>query len=190
VFATSALRRTVGEEGALTTVKQLAVRPGRVIRDFLTGRTVGYVHPAAYLLLTSAAFALVSSALGGATVGGEADRLFALLLIPFVAAVLRVLFWRGPYNYAEHLIAVVYLAAQVLLFLALPYFGVFIVPQAFGEWFAVVSLAACVGYFAWGYSQMFEQRPLLAAGGALIALFIGILVWLGFTLVIVALLRR
>jgi hypothetical protein len=190
MVATSALRRTVGEEGALTTIKQLVVRPGWVIRDFLSGRSVRYVHPATYLLLTAAIFAVVSSTLGNATGGGESDQLFALLIIPFVAAAARVIFWRGSYNYAEHLIAVVYLAAQAILFLAVLYVGVLIVPQALIRWFAVVPLAVCVGYFVWGYSQMFEQRRLLVAGRALAALLIGTVAWLAFTLVMVTLLRR
>lgn len=189
-FAAGVLRRAVGEEGALVTVKQLAVRPGQMIRDYLAGRTVRYVHPATYLLLAAAVFALVSSALGGATGAGESDRLFALLVIPIVAAACRVLFWRGAYNYAEHLIAVTYLAAQALLLLVLLYCGTLLVPQIFVGWFAAVSIVLSTAYFSWGYSQIFEQRPVLAAGGALAALLVGVVVWLGITMVIVAVLRR
>jgi len=161
-----------------------------MIRDYLAGGTVRYVHPATYLVLAAAVFALVSSAPGGATGAGEAERLFALLVIPIVAAACRLLFWRESFHYAEHLIAVTYLGAQALLLLALLYCGALLAPQAIVGWFAAASLVLSAAYFTWGYSQIFERRPLLAAGGALAALLVGTAAWLGVTVAIVTLLRR
>ena len=189
-FVAGALQRTVGEEGALHTARQLTVRPGRVIRDYLAGRTIRYVHPATYLLLGVAFFALVLGVVGGPTGAGETERLFTLLVIPFVVVASRMVFWRGPFNFAEHLIVVLYLAGHVLVILAATYGVVLLVPRSFAGSAALAWFAIGAGYFVWGYSRIFEERPIRAAGAALAALSIGILVWLAFTLILVTLLRR
>jgi hypothetical protein len=58
-FVRGAFRRVVGEEGALHTALQLFRRPGVVVRDYVAGRTVRYVHPVAWLLLSVALLTIV-----------------------------------------------------------------------------------------------------------------------------------
>jgi hypothetical protein len=100
------------EEGIGHTIAQLTVRPGTMIREYLSGRTACYTHPAAYLLIAAAVFTLGLQLVAASTGAGDENRIFALMIIPFVAAASRALFWRGRYNYAEHLIAVMYLCAS------------------------------------------------------------------------------
>ena len=189
-FAVTILRRSGGEEGAVNTVRQLATAPGLVIHDYWVGRTVRYVHPAAYLLLMAALFAVVSNSLGGPTNAAESDRLFLLLVIPFVAGTSRVLFWRTQYNYAEHLIAVMYLAGQVLLIATILFFGTLIVPQSLIGVYSMMCLGVGVGYFVWAYSRIFGRRPWLAAGAGLAALVLGTLGWAAAVFAIVTALRK
>ena len=55
------------DHGLLHTVHWLTVRPDRVVRDYLAGRTVPYTNPVAYLLLCFAAFAIAVRVFGGTT---------------------------------------------------------------------------------------------------------------------------
>jgi hypothetical protein len=137
-----------------------------------------------------AVFAVVARAVGGATGAGESDRLFTLLVIPFVAAALRLMFWRGGYNYAEHLIAAIYLVAHVLLILVAFLFIGSVLPQAMVGVVGVIAVVSSVVYFTWGYSQVFAAHRASAAARALVALLLGALLWLGFTFVVVSMLRR
>ena len=189
-LAAAAARRSVGEEGAFHTMKLLSTRPGQVIRDYVAGRTVRYVHPAAYLLLTVAVFAVVARALGGATGAGESDRLFTLLIIPFVAAASRLLFWRDGYNYAEHLIAAIYLAAHAVLILVVFLVIGFVLPQGMVGAVGALAVLSSMVYFTWGYSQVFAAHARSAAARAIVALLLGAVLWAGFTFVVVSMLRR
>lgn len=81
---------------------------------------------------------------GGASGAAESDKLLAFLVVPFVAGASRVFYWRGGYNYAEHLIAILYLAAQTLLLLTLLYPLTLVVPKPLNDSFAVFSLVSGV----------------------------------------------
>jgi hypothetical protein len=107
-----------------------------------------------------------------------------------IAGVSRACFWRGPFNYAEHLIAVLYLAAQSLLILTLLYFGTLVVPQNFIGSYAAACLSVSVAYFVWGYSQVFNRRPWLAVAASMVSLVLGSIIWFGVVLLLVTLLRR
>lgn len=189
-LAAGALRRTIGEAGALRTLWLLTVRPDRVITDYLGGRTVRYVHPAAYLLLATATFALVVRALDGPTGAGESDKLLALLIIPFIAAAARVLFWPEKSNFAEHLIAVMYLAAQVVIFLAACFVGTRLVPESAWDTYAAACAVLGAGYFAWAYGRAFAGGHWWSVLRAAIALVAGIAAWVGSVMALVSLLRR
>jgi len=165
------------EAGLTHTVVELTARPGLMIREYLAGRTVRYMHPAAYLLVSAGAFAFCSSVFGGPTGSGGEDRLFAALLIPFVAGASRILFWRGRYNYAEHLISVMYLSAHVLLILAVLYVAVPLLPGRMLALYATAAITAAAAYFLWGYSQLFPGRTIRALLAGVVALLFGALSW-------------
>jgi hypothetical protein len=184
-----AVRRLIGEEGAFRTARELFSNPGRVIRDYIAGRTKPYVHPAAYLLLTVAVFAIVVRLTSGTTGAGDTDRVLVLLVVPSVAAASRALFWRGRFNYAEHLLAVTYLSAQCLVILTVLFAGMLVVPQGAAAMYSIASLVVCVGYFVWAYSTIFEQRRWIAAAAGLLALLTGAVTWLALLSFVVNLIR-
>src|SRR5690606_6820249 len=179
------------DHGLLHTVHQLTVRPGTVVRDYLAGRTVPYTNPVAYLLLCFAAFAITARVFGGAT-GSEDDRALTALVVPFIAAVSRVLFWRTRLNYAEHLVLVLYLLGHVALILAV--LQAVLLPAVRGGPGTVVSgivvfgaLGIAIAYFGWAFSRIFPARPWLAAAGGLAALAAGAVLW---AFVLISLLRE
>jgi hypothetical protein len=175
------------ERGFVHTAWKLTVAPGAVIRDFLAGRTVRYAHPFGYLLIAVAAFALLAQPLGVVTGGGN-DRVFVLLLVPFVAGVSRLLFWRAELCFAEHLIVGMYAFGHIVLLLTLLQPATLLLGGAALRMLVVGALILAVAYLAWAYSRVFSARPLLAALGGLAALAGGIVVWgVAMTLIVGAL---
>jgi len=178
------------DHGLLHTVYGLTVRPGTVVRDYLAGRTVPYTNPIAYLLLCFAAFTL-SARMLGATVGGEFERALTALVVPFIAAVSRLLFWRTRLNYAEHLVLVLYLVGHVALILGVVQAVLTpVIRVAPGEVLSTIvafgALGSVIAYYAWAFSRVFPTRPWVAAAGGLVALAGGVALW---TAAMVALLQ-
>ena len=176
------------EHGFLHTLGRLVVAPGSVIRDYIAGRTVAYVHPFGYLVVGFGAFALAFDWMGG--VGGGMERWLLGVLVLFLAAASRLVFWRVGLNYAEHLILNMFLYAQVALFVTAGMVIVGALPEVTRRVAAVGVLVGVSGYFMWAYSQVFRGRRMLSALGALAVLVVGTMVWAVATLGIVQVLRH
>lgn len=189
-FGRGILARVVGEEGVVHTAVQLAVRPGRVIRDYVGGKTRRYVNPVGYLLVMAAAFTLVGRVVSGSTGAADSDRLLAILVIPFVAGVSRLLNGRRGFNLAEHLILVTYLGAQLLALLTLLHVGLLVMPAGARPTYALFALGAGSAYYLWAYVQFFESRRVIALLMGILSLVLGSALWLGLLVLIVGLLRR
>lgn len=175
-FAKGAAARVFNlERGLVHTAVRLTLSPGRVVRDYLRGRTAPYIHPLAYLVLAFAAFALSARWLGAT--GGAGDRVFFAVAVFFLALASRLVFWRTGLNYAEHLILNTYLLGHLALILTLGQLLVAALPGALMVPAGIALLVAVVGYVVWGYAGVFRERPVLAAVGGLLALGLGILLW-------------
>lgn len=135
-------------------------------------------------------FTLIGRAIGGSTGAPESDRVFAFLVIPFVAGLSRALHWRGRFNFAEHLILVTYLGAQVLVLLTVLYVGILTVPARSEPTYAMVALAASLSFYVWAYSQVFEGRRLRAALVGILSLLLGSAAWMILLIVLVGALRQ
>jgi hypothetical protein len=174
------------DSGLLHTVHRLTVGPGQVIRGFLAGRTVPYTHPATYLLISFAAFALGAGVFSNGT-GNEGDRVFVALLAPCVAIAARLLFWRAGLNFAEHLIIALYVLGHVVLL----YAGMLIaMPLALERALGYGAIALGIANVPWAYSRVFPSRAILAAAGGLVALAGGAVIWTVFMIKLLELLRR
>lgn len=175
------------EHGFLHTLGRLVVDPGMVIRDYLGGRTLMYVHPFAYLIVGFGAFALAFGWMGGT--GDAIERWLLGVLVLFFAAVSRVVFWRAGLNYAEHLILNMFLYAQAVLFLTAGIVIVGNLPSVTRKVAGVVVLVAVCGYLMWAYSRVFRERRLLSALGGFVVFVVGTTVWVVATAVIAQLIR-
>ena len=186
-LAAGALDRAFNlEAGFLHTIYKLSMQPHTVIIGYLSGQTAPYTHPVAYLLIAFAAFAVSAKVLGGFRGGGDVERIAALLLVPCVAAASRVVFLRARFNYAEHLILVMYAFAHATLCYAVVQVVFPLLGRSGAISLAVVVLAACLAYFLWVYAGLFRARVVLSAVGGLAALAGGGLLWV---VVILSLLR-
>lgn len=166
------------ERGIGRTMLGLTVAPGGVVRDYLAGRTVPYTHPFGYLLIAFAVNALLLGLMGGTGGAGPANRLFSLLLVPFVAAVSWLLFLPARLHYAEHLILCMFLIGHMALMFGVAQVLAVPVPMPARATLAVAVLAVAFGYFAWAYSRIFATRPLLAAAGSIAAVLGGAALWM------------
>jgi hypothetical protein len=166
------------DRGFLHTVVRLTTAPGRTIREFVAGATARYTHPAAYLLVGFAAFAITGRLAGGeAGLADGGNRVFTATAVPVVAGVARVIFWQARLNYAEHLIATMYLVGHVVLGLAAVQAVAAMVPLNVSTSLGLAGIVAGVGYFSVGYGRTLGRRPWLSAAGGLAALGVGLTIW-------------
>jgi hypothetical protein len=182
-----AFRRLFDAESGLThTLIQLAVNPGRVVRDYLAGRTIIYTHPVAYVIVAFAVF-VVAFRWSGGMGGGGFERLSSGTIPLFLAVASRIVFWRAGLNYAEHLIVNMFLFAQVVLIVTGALVLGYVVPES-GQLMVVGgALAVACAYVIWSYTRVFSQRPGLAAAGGLLVLVLGVSLWGGALVMVIRL---
>jgi hypothetical protein len=176
------------DRGVLATPLALFRRPGRVIRDYLRGRTLPYTNPVKHLALVLSLVqlsALAAGATGAFTSGlveGSAaadparvqqatstlDRFFVLLAapaVPLLAAVQRLVFYRAGLTYAEHLAFALFVAGQqLLLFLPSLLVTGYRGPYALGASVLLAGLFGSVLYYAWAAHGVFGGRAAGALG--------------------------
>jgi hypothetical protein len=127
------------DKGFFYTIKELAVRPGRVVREYVEGKRKKYFNPFSFLLIiiglqliANSVFKPYSQDFGQrpTITNSEQQRRYApylrrgnnyrefmnkrtnivvLISTPFIAFILWLLFKRRGYNYAEHLVAMAFL---------------------------------------------------------------------------------
>lgn len=186
----SVLERTINlEEGLAHTAHGLTVRPGEVVRDHWSGRTIRYTHPVPYFLLAVGVFALVFRLLSGPTGAADSDRLITVLVVPFMAAASRLLLWRARRNYAEHLIALLYLSGQSLVVATVLYLGVPLVRGDYIAAYAATALGLVLCYYLWAYARVFTDRLWIGAVAGLMSLIAGTAAWAGSVMALLAVLR-
>jgi hypothetical protein len=115
------------DRSALSLIRALAVRPGRVALDYVSGRRKRYYGPFAFLVVCVALSAAAIALTGFAVVNTESPNAIADFLqhhvnlvwftqVPIIAAALRLLTPRGPFNYAEFLVLAAYTVGMHMLF--------------------------------------------------------------------------
>lgn len=126
-------------------------------RDYLRGRTVVYVHPATYLVLTPAALALTMALVGGS--GGADARVLWAGMVLFFAVMSRVIFHHAGLNYAEHLIVNMFLFAHAVLLLTVILILMHAGPDPVSGTVFGSGVVGVSGYMIYGYAGVFGCRP-------------------------------
>lgn len=126
-------------KGILKTVKELLLRPGLTIKNYLSGKRVKYTKPFVFLIIWGAVYSLIFHYFHFFPMSdmnnqnsvileyiplykwySEHYSLTVLLLIPFYALSTYLLFYKKGYNYVEHLVLFSYLnGAKIFLVLLL-----------------------------------------------------------------------
>jgi hypothetical protein len=115
------------DRSVLSLIRALAVRPGRVALEYVSGRRKRYYGPFAFLLVTvaiaAAAIALtdfpaVTSDVPNAVASflQHHVNLIFLMEVPLIAVACRVLSPRTPFNIAEYLVLAAYVMGMRILF--------------------------------------------------------------------------
>lgn len=186
----SALRRALNlEEGLAHTAVGLTARPAAMLRDYLTGRTVRYTHPVVYFIFAVSVFALTYRLIAGPTGAADSDRWLTMFVVPFIAAASRLLLWRTRHNYAEHLLAVLYLSGHAIVTATLLLAGFLFVGDDYIGFYAAAGFALVLCYFVWAYSRVFLDRPWVGAVVGLTSLLIGTAAWAASLLVFLGIVR-
>ena len=170
--------------GLFYTIKEVSVRPGNSIKEFLEGKRKQYVKPLSYLLLTSALYVLTTHFLGlntffqdftegftsGVTNEGNAvaagilniltwltnnHTYTVLLTLPLFSAASYLAFKKSRYNYFEHVVLNMYITGQQMLIYLLSSFAV--VEDSITE---VIPSLLGMAFSFWAFYQFFgNHRP-------------------------------
>lgn len=192
---------THADHSIFSLMKDLALRPGRVAREYVDGKRKKYFGPFAFLfiLVGLASFVTVVSGVEWfAPVPGDNParkflqqhfNLVVLIQAPVLAGLCQLLFWSRRLHYAEHLVLAAYTSGfrcLLLVFIATPLLyamgGKQIHPWAILGYFAVWLV-----YFCFAAAQFYGGNRFAAsckAGFAALLtqafsfLFVFIIVWL------------
>jgi hypothetical protein len=122
------------DRSVLSLMRALALRPGRVALEYVSGRRKRYYGPFAFLIVTVALASAAITLSEFPAVQSDIPNAVAVFLqhhinlvlfmqVPITAAALRVLTPRGPFNYAEYLVLAAYVAGMDILFFTVVYVG-------------------------------------------------------------------
>lgn len=167
--------------GFLYTVKQLTLRPGHSIQEFLEGKRKPYYKPFAFFLITSTVYFLLPYLLDKNTfiddlllgfrdgmkennVSADSGILdwisknqnyFILLFLPLFSFASYLAFIKSKYNYFEHLVINMYITGyQMIIYLIFSF--------VFFEENLLITAPLIIGfvYNFWTFNQLFEDKKI------------------------------
>ncbi len=157
--------------GLLFTLKELFLRPGNMVREYLEGKRMKYLN-AFSLYFIMLAFSFFIDSFWEDEIPTTSDyvyiqlrtaypRFFITLSIPFLAVAVSFAFRKIKFNFAEHLISATYLSSVIMLISdfveIIHYFlGIF---NSENTYFILYSLSLTT-YFIYFYCQLFRNLKL------------------------------
>lgn len=122
------------DKGFAYTFKELLLRPGKTLREYLAGKRVKHFRPFAYVVLMATIYILLAALVKKATIflGAQMDMkvsyskpgffwqylsVFFFIMIPFASFATWLALCKEKYNYWEHFLVNTYLTAQLSLLL-------------------------------------------------------------------------
>lgn len=175
--------------GLFYTAKELLLRPAVTVRNYLSGKRVGYVKPFILLILCGVIYSFVfhffhffpmdemnkhegNVILEYVPLYELYSNHYSLMLVflaPFYALFSYLLFYQRGYNYMEHLVLLSYLSGGRIFILLL--FYPFVYLSYSQSVYLVVNLLAEI-YFIWGLSQFFKGESWFAAIGKVLLIVV------------------
>lgn len=129
------------DKGFAYTFKELLLRPGKTLREYLAGKRVKHFRPFAYVVLMATLYILLAGLVKKATIFLGAQMginvsygqpgffkqylsVFFFIMIPFASLATWLVLRKEKYNYWEHFLVNTYLTAQLsILLLATQIYG-------------------------------------------------------------------
>jgi Protein of unknown function (DUF3667) len=150
------------DKGIFFTIKELSLRPGKAIRDYIDGKRIYHFPPLTYVILITTIYVLVRTLqvyfhFDEIKSSQEFQRkhqlAFFLSIIPLYALVYWVFHRKFGYNYWQYLVAQTYITGHFILIILIPNILFFAFPsvrQVAKDYFIVASF----GYYVYAYFQM------------------------------------
>lgn len=176
--------------GFFYTFKNLCLRPGNMIREYLEGRRKSYFSPFLYVLIWCGVFVVISSLLGK-TAGEKpaiTDFKSAYIYIqtnyykPLVVAMILpmslgswLVFWRSGYYFAEHLVLNTFVIAQMIIGdIILFCIAASPLAEKLSGFAVILNFLLKFPFWIWAYWQFFKpQNRVLGALQILLAIVLG-----------------
>lgn len=156
------------DKGMLYLIKELMLRPGDVIREYLDGRRKAYYNPFSFLLIVLGIATLIAANFNLVTGNSRKDpisiflnqhyNLVHIYNIPFMALFAWLFFRKSKRNYAEHLIAAVFTSAERVVFYTILAMPLMIM---FPKYYMTITFAYVViwgVYSCWATTSYTEER--------------------------------
>jgi len=171
------------DRGIFYTIKELSIRPGKSIRDYLKGKRKPHYKPLAFALVTTTIYVVLSHFIGKKTYLGEAltgafdgitekanspdvqnafNLLFnnityvLLLLIPVFSFSSYLIFKKSNYNYFEHLILNLYIAGmQSIIYIFFSLFAFLLKIEK--DTAEILALIFSILYLFWTFNKFFDK---------------------------------
>ncbi len=196
------------DKGFFYTVKELVLRPGHSIRDFLAGKRVQHFKPLGFLLICSTIYVLTAYLLdrntyyfdfatgfveGGGDINDKSiiewvskyQVYFPLIILPIFSLASYLAFIKFKYNYFEHLVINFYITGQQMIFYWIT--GWFFYKE--NIWMITPILLGIV-YNFWTFTQIFTHRKqLIKIALTLFTYFLFILILLIMIILLVGILK-
>jgi hypothetical protein len=177
---------THADKGLLYIIKEMFLRPGTVVEEYIAGKRKKYFNPYTYLLLCSTISAYIYYKIkyysniqiqqSPSKTGAEMNKLMmqtsalmeqygkaiTLLMLPVLAAISMLFYVRRNYNYAEHLTIQTFILAQtsvINIFVTL--FSYYVFPDSYFFFNAIFQLVFLL-YLAIVFSKVFKEHFLLS----------------------------
>ncbi len=198
-------------QGFFFTIKELTLRPGRSVQNFLTGKRKPYYKPFSFFLVTATVYFLLAYLLerdtiiddfisgfnNGMTDSNETSGISVLewisknqtysilLLIPFFSIATYLAFLQSKYNYFEHVVINLYITGyQMIIYLI---FGFVFVQE---NVLLIVPVLLGFIYNIWVFNQLFAEKKFMKRTFLMILIYVNFIVLLFLTLTIVAVIQK
>jgi hypothetical protein len=181
-----------GKKGLFYTIKELFVRPGTVIQQFLEGQRKSLYPPMSYLILTATISTFLTlkyhffthtyseQSINIGTLGeffAYAEKyttIINIITIPVFAFCTHLIFVKSKYNFAENVLLNVYITSQQLVLLVLFIPLVQLLPALQSSMIELYTLLTII-YNVWVLLQFFKVKSLLGFSFAIAAVLFGYL---------------
>lgn len=202
------------ERGFVHTLFWMFKNPGKVINDYLNGKTKAYFNPLNYVLIIAGIYAFLAISLNIIDTSYETTNsmlhadsaipspetqelqqrwfdfvkryanLIPLLMIPFASLFSKWFYNKRKLYFGEHLIINSYIFAQNLLISILFTPAVVLFPVLL-KVFPVISICLTLMYFAYAFYRTFKQSVIKAFLGAISIYFGGFLLFMLLIMILV-----
>jgi len=183
------------EKGFFYTAKELIVRPGDSIREFIKNDRAKHMKPVPFLILTSLLYTIVAHFLHADDIATEKEKLllakssigsiqhwiqahygYANIISGFFYAICIMLFFKKyKYNFFEITVLLCFLMGQQMLLLTIM---TFFFPVLGAEIYKNLLLILTFAYSTWAIGQFFDRARMASYIKAFFAYLLGNILWI------------